>query len=304
MNHPIKSVQYLRGIAAMMVVWHHSFEVLPGVKDTLGPSSVGAHGVDLFFVISGFIMLVTTWDKAVTPMQFMTNRIRRVVPLYWLATLVMVALSIAAPALFKSLKWDADALVKSLLFIPYQSLISPDQVWPILVPGWSLNYEMFFYALFAALLLFERNWRVPLMVGAMLSLVMAGLVWHPSSAFRIYTDPIMLEFAIGMILGRLWMMREHPRRDGGNGMLLLLGDASYSIYLTHLFTLGAIRVLWVRLVPEATVASSAMLVVVSLTASAIVGCVCYWWIESPLTKAMKYRPAPASRPSAALSQGD
>jgi peptidoglycan/LPS O-acetylase OafA/YrhL len=84
-------------------------------------------------------------------------------------------------------------------------------------------------------------------------------------------------------------MRKRARRDGGNVVLMALGDASYSIYLTYIFTLGALRVVWVRLVPAATMTSSIMLMAVSLTASAAAGWLCYRLIEQPLTKSISRR---------------
>lgn len=143
----------------MMVVWHHATAEVAmapvfGKIPTFGPL-----GVDLFFGISGFIMLVTTWDKPIGPAEFMAHRIKRIVPLYWLATLSMVGLAVVAPALFKTLKWDAATLTESLLFIPHYSLSFPGDIKPLLVPGWSLHYEMFFYVLFAGALLCKREYR-------------------------------------------------------------------------------------------------------------------------------------------------
>src|SRR6266478_6157802 len=190
----IRPIQYLRGIAAMMVVWHHALGQIALSHQLTDLPPFGGYGVDLFFVISGFIMLVTTWDKPITPVEFIKHRIRRVVPLYWLATSLMVVGAIAAPFMFKTLKWDAAALTKSLLFVPYENLSFPGTISPLLVPGWSLNYEMFFYAIFALLLLVGRGWRVPLMIGALSVLVAAGRIWHPASApLQVYTNPVMLE---------------------------------------------------------------------------------------------------------------
>jgi exopolysaccharide production protein ExoZ len=288
----IKPIQYLRGIAAMMVVWHHSLGQVAATKDFIRVPEFGIYGVDLFFMISGFIMLVTTWDKPITPMAFIGHRIRRVVPLYWAATLLMVGIAIAAPALFKTLQWDSGALIKSLLFIPYDSLSFPGRIEPLLVPGWTLNYEMFFYALFAVALLVGKGWRVPVMVGVLSVLVASGYAFHPTSAaLQVYTNYPLLEFGAGMILGRLWVMNPRaPRVDGGNTLLSAIGDASYSIYLTHIFTLGALRVVWTHLVPVASMVSSVILMAASLTVSAAAGCMCYRWVERPLTKWISRHP--------------
>jgi exopolysaccharide production protein ExoZ len=281
----IRAIQYLRGIAALMVVWHHALGQLDTTQQFIRLPPVGGYGVDLFFVISGFIMLVTTWDKQIGPVEFMRHRIRRVVPLYWTATLLMIALAVVAPSVFKTLKWDAASVVKSLLFVPYESLSFPGTISPLLVPGWSLNYEMFFYVLFALLLMVGRGWRVPLMIGTLATLVIGGHILHPSGIpARVYTDPVMLEFAAGMILGRLWVMRKHARTDGGHPVLMALGDASYSIYLTHIFTLGALRVVWMRFAPTASLTTSIAWMVFALTACAVAGCACYWLVEKPMTR--------------------
>lgn len=285
----IRPIQYLRGLAAMMVVWHHSISQVAGSERYLSRiPEFGPYGVDLFFMISGFIMLVTTWEKPISPLEFMRHRIQRVVPLYWAATLLIILAAIFAPSAFKALKYDATSILKSLFFVPYESLARPGEIFPLLVPGWSLNYEMFFYVIFALLLLVGRNRRVPLMVGSLLVLVAAGRIWHPSTApLQVYTDPRLLEFAAGMILGRLWVSKEHARRDGGHPVLMALGDASYSIYLSHLFTLGALRVVWVRLVPEATLGSSIALMAVSLTVSALAGWICFRLVERPISLKFK-----------------
>jgi exopolysaccharide production protein ExoZ len=287
MRPVIRPIQYLRGIAAMMVVWHHAISQIDGTKGFIPAPEFGKYGVDLFFVISGFIMLVTTWDKPITPSEFVRHRIRRIVPLYWMATLLMITIDILSPAMFKTFKFDAPSLLKSLFFIPYYSLSSPGDIYPLLVPGWTLNIEMFFYAMFAITLLVERNWRTPLMVVALAALVVAGQVLQPVSAgWRIYTNYRLLEFGAGMILGRLWMMRAVAKRrpvDTRPNLLSYLGDASYSIYLTHLFTLGMLRAIWVNMVHTPSLMSSIALMAVSLAVSAGVGYLCYQLVERPLT---------------------
>ena len=136
------SIQALRVIAAFMVLaFHVSLEVAK-----LTPAAVltpGSAGVDLFFVISGFVMLYSSerlfgrpWASA----QFFKRRLVRIVPLYWLATTALVLL--VAP--FAGTK----AVIASLLFWPY-----PAGGAPLLNVGWTLNIEMFFYLVFAAALL-------------------------------------------------------------------------------------------------------------------------------------------------------
>lgn len=283
----IRQIQYLRGIAAMMVVWHHATAQVAmapvfGKIPTFGPL-----GVDLFFGISGFIMLVTTWDKPIGPAEFMAHRIKRIVPLYWLATLGLVFMTVLVPALLKSTKWDAGSLEKSLFFIPYYSVSFPDEIWPLLIPGWSLNYEMFFYVMFAAALLCKREHRLTVMVCSLTALVVAGWIFDPVSAvLRVYTSPRLLEFGAGMVLGRLWVRRKHARQDGGHAVLMGLGDASYSIYLSHVFTLALVRAIWNRLGIPVNVYTSSLWMLFALVACALAGWLLYLIVEKPTTRWM------------------
>ena len=123
----MRSAQYLRGLAALMVVWHHARDQLVGLMQ-LFPNGIGAKGVDLFFVISGFIMYVTTANTQQSTLQFWWRRIKRVVPLYWFFTLLMVLLWIGRPTLFKTLSVSWETLIQSLFFIPHFSASFPDKL--------------------------------------------------------------------------------------------------------------------------------------------------------------------------------
>ena len=284
----ILPIQYLRGIAALMVVWHHGVSQLTGL-DAYFPSRFGTSGVDLFFVISGFIMVLTTVGKNVAPLSFMARRVIRVVPLYWVLTLALVAVTLLAPSVFRTTLLTPASLAQSLLFVPHFSPSHAGMIWPVLVPGWTLNHEMFFYAVFAASLAFRH--RLALLVSTLSALVAAGYVLGPfaNPVARTCTDPILLEFMAGAVIAHLWMGRRIDLpvlasvasvlvgaallvlRDAAPlandtrllgailvvvgslslsrlkwrcSALRMLGYASYSIYLTHIFTLGAWR--WVR----------------------------------------------------------
>jgi exopolysaccharide production protein ExoZ len=209
----------LRALAAMMVVWVHSLYVIPGVVEKLGASYFGGSGVDLFFVISGFIMVVTTAAKDVTAQRFFGLRIIRVVPLYWLATLATIACA-AYRHSFKDLYYTPGEIAKSLLFIPYVSRAGGSVgVWPIVLNGWTLNYEMFFYALFALSLAAPRRLRLFGLVLALGSLAVIGRLFGPfaNPLASVYTNSLLLEFVAGMIVAYLWL-RDAPR----NGLPLSL----------------------------------------------------------------------------------
>ena len=98
--HVIVSLQYLRGVAAMMIVFCHAFDQLPWLKALL--PNVGVSGVDLFFVISGFIMVFVTANAASSAWEFFRMRIIRIVPLYWLFNFATAALILVLPQLFQT----------------------------------------------------------------------------------------------------------------------------------------------------------------------------------------------------------
>ena len=109
-------------------------------------------------MISGFIMVLTSSNAA--PRDFAVRRIIRIVPLYWTLTGALMLLALWKPEAFRATAASLEYLVKSLLFIPYPNPGQGGQLFPLLVPGWSLNLEMFFYAVFTATLFPPRRRRI------------------------------------------------------------------------------------------------------------------------------------------------
>lgn len=193
-RYQLWSVQYLRAMAAMAVI---AFHLLSGVPLMW----IGEYGVDLFFLISGFMMSIMTIDQDISPSRFLLDRVTRVVPLYWLATLLTVVAALAGVELFAASK-DYGLAVRSLLFIP--SYNDQKQIWPTLYLGWTLNYEMFFYAIYAMCLLAPRGWRIPALSTVLIVLFLLGLLSEPAGAvLRTWTDPLLLEFVAGAWLGTI-----------------------------------------------------------------------------------------------------
>jgi exopolysaccharide production protein ExoZ len=208
-------VQYLRAVAALGVVVFHAME------RTGGHFAIGAAGVDIFFVISGFIMWVLAETRHPTPSAFLRERVERIAPLYWAATAVMVAGGLAG--LFPNMRLTAFHVLASFAFIPHQSP-SDGGLWPVLVQGWTLNYEMFFYVLFAALLSLSSGRRLAAMLLLFAGLVGLGLIFEPQNAvLKTYTSPLLLEFLIGSFIGRLWLAGRVPSPKVG---WLLIGIAA------------------------------------------------------------------------------
>ncbi|WP_041505984.1 acyltransferase family protein [Pseudomonas plecoglossicida] len=194
-------IQYLRGAAATFVILYHSMVMVAVAPFFSKP--IGDFGVDIFFVISGFVMWVTTESRDKSIFSFWLSRIIRVAPLYWLFTLVIVVAAVLVPSLFfNSRGIEPDFLIKSLLFIPAHN---PDvgDITPVYTIGWTLVYEMFFYALFGvSLLLRNPKHRLVLIAILLCSLALLGVALSPEGALgKTYTSPIILEFLFGVLVG-------------------------------------------------------------------------------------------------------
>ena len=214
----IFGIQYLRALAAIAVVLFHAAE------RTGHHFAIGAAGVDIFFVISGFIMWVISDRRVMSPAGFLLERARRIVPVYWAATAVMVAGALFG--LFPNLTLSADHVLASLFFIPARSP-SSGEIWPVLVQGWTLNFEMFFYLVFALSLTFARQWRLIAVAALFAALVVLGAVTDSGNALLLtYTQPIMLEFVAGMIIGQVWLKGKIPGPAAGLG-LVMFGVAGF-----------------------------------------------------------------------------
>lgn len=321
----VQYVQYLRGIAAMLVVFHHVLIDVDWLYNPLTSLTFGAGGVDIFFVISGFVMFVAARGEGA--LEFWSKRLVRIVPLYWLVTIlffVMRAPHIGEPGL------DAASLLRSLLFIPYRSGGPGSPIEPVLIPGWSLNLEMFFYFLFGLGILLSRP--VAFSAAAVIAVVATGGLLPPDTAWlAFYSSPIALEFVAGLALGWAWTRgRISPSwwplaiagaalllcsdlfegyrlvaRGAGGAMIMtgavaaegaarrirsttltLLGDASYSIYLIHTPLLLVFYAVFKRL-PLAGPPQLVVFLVTSLGATAVGGVLLYRWVEQPLTHALR-----------------
>ncbi|MGY8635122.1 acyltransferase [Bradyrhizobium sp. 14AA] len=210
-NHQI---QALRGIAASLVVLSHALDVL--VEHHVLPEwfrpvgfSIGGLGVTTFFVISGFIMVTISYDdfgSVSKAMSFARRRLVRVVPTYWIATFVAFALYQFAPL---SRGASLNDLANSLMFIPYLSVPGLDMQ-PVLGQGWTLNYEMFFYALLTVALMLPRRAGLVGVFLVLFAVVAGGSLAKPLSdsrpaqtLFTFFSEPIILLFAAGAAIGLL-----------------------------------------------------------------------------------------------------
>jgi peptidoglycan/LPS O-acetylase OafA/YrhL len=183
----------MRGVAALSVVCGHAVSARPdmvGPEFAEGALTILASGVDIFFVISGFIIATTAATRP-DPLDFAFRRALRIFPVYWLVLLVA----------FISSSWIA---------------LSPDErpaldfgiifAWTYpnwyLAPAWSLAFELHFYAAVAVLLAISPN-RLFEILFAGFGLVILALAFHLQ--LGIYSHPLVLEFGAGV--GVAWLQR-------------------------------------------------------------------------------------------------
>lgn len=194
----IYNIQLLRGVAAFLVIFVHMDKLFEGFG-IHADTGFGSTGVDLFFVISGFVMVHTTKEDRRSVGGFLLNRVIRIAPLYWLMTSVLVLMAIASPQLFDRGAPTVGHFLLSLLFVPFNN---DGQTLPLLFVGWSLNMEMVFYVLFAlGLLLPSRTGRTLVVASVITAYVaIANALGTRSTISAFYANPVMVEFALGMLV--------------------------------------------------------------------------------------------------------
>lgn len=314
-------VQVLRFLAAALVVAYHAQLTAISYFGGAAPYPLleyGAYGVDLFFVISGFIIVFIGSTRETSASVFIRRRIERIVPLYWIFTLCTYGLT-HIPGLARTTVSDFRHLVQSLFFV---SWLNGSETYPVLNVGWTLEYEMLFYTVAAlALALARRAWICAAFV--MLALVLSG---RGTDFFL--QNPIMIEFVFGMMIGaflydrkafrwlfagsavvlatlpfhgaawRVWVFGipsallvsgsialdlDKPYRER---LFPVLGNASYSIYIVHVLVISFMCKVVVVLVPHMPL----VIMIPLLTTVAVgTGYLCYRWVERSLLLVFKRR---------------
>jgi peptidoglycan/LPS O-acetylase OafA/YrhL len=192
-NDSIKSIQILRAIAALGVVYYHCTAPEGGYNFP----QTGSFGVDIFFVISGFIiayMVEKNTDR------FFIKRIIRIAPLYIIATSLMMLAVLVFPNSINSTKVSLAGFIQSILFIPYKTELRDG---PILAVGWTLNLEMFFYLIMFLCILFVKNKKYLTISCAFILIVLTIILNRVNSdtyLLRFYQNGLFPEFIYGMAL--------------------------------------------------------------------------------------------------------
>ncbi|WP_420134044.1 acyltransferase family protein [Rhodopseudomonas sp.] len=334
----IRSVQFLRFVAAAMVLIGHLQDALrrgriPGLAPFDDPTGLPWHsGVDIFFVISGFVMYMMAADQFGHPgaaAAFIRRRLIRVAPLYWAFTLLAVLTVVVLPDRVQSTQLSLPHITASLLFVPWRA--PSGGLVPPLSVGWTLNFEILFYIVFAFGLFFRRAIGLTAIVAILFALMVPRLLFPNAVGDQLdaWGFPITVEFLFGIFIGRMYLAnvrmsgitrtamvvgallalsvgnqaglnafqdrwffwgvpaaaivaatvlgRDLPDRRWSR-VLVLFGNASYALYLSHLFTLRAVGVVWSSLHLNSVAAYFTLAVASSVLMSIAV----YLWFERPL----------------------
>ena len=328
-------IQILRFAAAAAVVIFHSLGTCQKYfsgETSLGQFTHGDLGVDLFFVISGFIITLTADTREQTAGVFLLRRLERIVPLYWLATVLMFGLLLI---LYRSTPEAPDLgyLLRSLFYVSWVG-----EKLPVVFPGWTLEYELAFYLVVAtAMAASPRKWHWTISMLAILVTIGVGARWLGviSSHLSFLTDPMYLEFVFGigvahlirgqrlplipcafaaaacLLLAIQWPWYERtwrvviagmpaalvvwyaaqldrsaiPLSSVGRGCARL-GDASYSIYLTQVFSISILCKIVQFSMPRLHVDVAILAVSVM---SIVIAYAVHHLVERPITRALHAR---------------
>ena len=313
------NLQLLRGFAALNVVLLHSIETSASYgyeTDFIAFfDGWGANGVDIFFVISGFVMLYTQLDNKNSPKDFLINRAIRIIPIYWLLTLAIIAIYFVSPFGIHERVISTEWALASFGFLS-NALVGKG---PIISLGWTLEWEMLFYLVFGLSLWF-RSWTLTLLTTCAALLGVAFFV----------SNFILVEFIAGLFIALLYKHYGYQRYGifslvlgiillslslfdsvklvTDNRVILwglpsifivygvisvpqmkskigkLLGDASYSIYLIQVLSIPIyykfLSVLNIQM-------NNDVLVIACLFATAIGGVAMYLLVEKPIVSFLK-----------------
>jgi len=319
------NIQALRALAAISVVVVHaagtSIRYTTATSHLVEPAKYLSFGVDLFFVISGFVIYLTTTQSNLLAAEFIKRRLQRIVPLYWLLTIAFFACLQVIPGLNAAALTDWPKFVASLGFASFAH-------WgmPVIYPGWTLEYEMVFYALTAVALASSRRqpWAFVSIALCAATLARPWIGSDPYPVLDFLTNSIVLSFVGGIVVAQ-WALNGRPapveavafsvaiaaaavndpmQRALYAGLpwavvvyaavkagptkahpwLMKLGDASYAIYLLHVFLIAVVGKVSRALAPSL----NADLLAVAMTISALLaGLALHQWVERPMARLWK-----------------
>lgn len=239
----LNNLQILRGISALLVCCFHFKDDLNFADQQWGNIlfGKGSVGVPVFFMISGYIMVFSTRkfkndEVKNNTISFIKKRVIRIIPLYYLLTLGWMILGGSFFLYFQ--KEYVSRLIHSILFLPQ------NQNFPVLFLGWSLNYEMFFYLVFAISLLFKK-WRYFAILIFFSILILLGILFSPENAFlKMITGFLNVYFLLGILLG---LFLDKIKVD--QPILVVFSALSIFIFILYLFNIISITNSFLNTIP-------------------------------------------------------
>jgi len=363
----LNSIQFLRAVAALLVVYEHSMDFQMHFGKSAQQNfyylkGFGCIGVDLFFVISGFIItyVANKYNGIDEGLHFLGKRFYRINPVYYIASILYLGVTLLQFGLnkaniFYTIIGMTNSFLDTLLVIPITDNVNSFK--PLLIVGWTLSFEWFFYILFFSLILLNVKRKTILLPTLILILVIIGqLGKFEDLRLQFITNPIMLEFVLGVIICQLyinkikistWMATtglaaglisygllirfgygdvwyflnaingeaslnkfliwgipssaivfgciflEKNRYLSGlfsNRLSLLLGNASYSIYLIHYIILNILTTLFIKF---HFYWQGDIMIWLQLVVATAIAIVFYKLVEKPLLKRMQQKKNPA-----------
>ena len=320
-KNKINNIQILRAIAVLMVVFSHILQTLNqyGLElDNKVISYFGSLGVDIFFIISGFIMVIVTQNKfgsLSSVKRFLYSRFTRIYPLYWIYGLFAYFFIVNG-------KFDY-RFVETLFLLP--------QTNTALAVAWSLIYELYFYIIFAIFMLTikEKNLLFISLIWGILMMIFFNLFSFNNEYFKVATSPQILEFIMGIVIAKYYLKAnkslltsiiviilhiiilllhqyifysnkfwfnyffEHSLVSSALVFLLVsikelnspiykkiefIGDISYGIYLSHIFLL----IILIKIFNYLGIMNLFVVIPIMLISVLFYGATSYKYIENPL----------------------
>jgi peptidoglycan/LPS O-acetylase OafA/YrhL len=357
----IYSIQAARGLAALLVVAYHCVSIqekyLPGMKLLPEIFRIGQTGIDLFFAISGFVMVVATksqpykWSET---LMFLKGRLLRIYPTYWFYFAALAVVYFTVPGVINASQEGGVDLVRSFF-------LAPSETWPLLVVSWTLTHEIWFYIVFSGLLFLPGTARVLGLCAwfCFVLLTHGSEIGNATPALKIVTHVFSVEFILGALVGYLYIKYRDSEmrgafclaslaasgvltgiwlwidlRDVLEGSLLismgrvvllgggyatallavalaesrgwlsvkkpfkLLGDISYSLYLSHLLVLSVCGRVWYQIHKDNPVSAVEGVGFWMVTIFAVIGggYLAYRFVETPIMKVARGKKTQTAKP--------
>ncbi|WP_419786700.1 acyltransferase family protein [Pseudodesulfovibrio sp.] len=233
------SLQALRGIAAWMVVFHHYMQIAHHFEGHgfLGKlfTRYGAFGIDIFFVISGFVMFLSAHKATTDGLAFFFRRLFRVVPTYWFYTTLLALLVALLPQAFFFTQYDASSLAASYLFFPSENP-SGIGLYPLLMVGWTLIFEMFFYTVLSVCIAISKKHAILLCSAAVL---LCPLTYPESLPYgSVIGNKLLWEFLCGFLIAYVFthvraMLEKHATATLAISGLVFVAFASLGTFTDY-----------------------------------------------------------------------